>query len=534
MVRGVTDLPPLPGLNPLLTPLPPKFNTLRPYQIPAIMDILDWFTREKVVVLDAPTGSGKTIIAEVVRLMLSTRGIYVAHNKDLQTQFSSDFDYSSIMWGRANHLPEHAAVNPNTTCADCLTQTGGSCFLCSSRDTCPYVVAKNQAAESPVPVLNMAYWLNETRSGKSPFAHRGLTVVDEVDCLESVLMGQVSVTIPARLAKQLSIPPPSLLTKDRTYAPWARDTSLLLLSALRDADRLPKDRMARRKVYLSGLLSRVRGMAEDLERETGGWVYTGGAGSDRRVGDSIEFRPVEVARFGRERIWNTDKRFLLMSGSVVSASMLLEGLGWDGGYGLVSLESQFPAKNRPIVVRPVVDMGRRAREDSTIPRLARAVDRILTDHPDDRVLAHTVSYTLTEALRTSLQTSRPVFTYDSSITRAEALDAFKQTDNAVILAPSLDRGIDLPDDLCRVIIIVKLPFPNLGDQQISARLHTKGGDVWYQVQVARSLMQMTGRGVRHVDDYAVTYVLDEAWGGWYAKWQRLLPAWWRRAVRVER
>ena len=79
----------------------------------------------------------------------------------------------------------------------------------------------------------------------------------------------------------------------------------------------------------------------------------------------------------------------------------------------------------------------------------------------------------------------------------------------VLVAPSLTRGLDLPDDLCRVVIIIKAPFPYLGDPQVNKRLHRdQGGSLWYDIQTAREVAQMTGRAVRHDTDWAVTYILD--------------------------
>ena len=73
----------------------------------------------------------------------------------------------------------------------------------------------------------------------------------------------------------------------------------------------------------------------------------------------------------------------------------------------------------------------------------------------------------------------------------------------------------------------------MGDKQVAARAHSRGGDLWYAVETIATLMQMTGRGVRSEDDYCVTYVLDEAlsarpssnpslWG----KIKKLAPQWW--------
>ena len=103
-----------------------------------------------------------------------------------------------------------------------------------------------------------------------------------------------------------------------------------------------------------------------------------------------------------------------------------------------------------------------------------------------------------------------------------------------MLAPSMSRGIDLPDDLCRVQIIAKCPFPALGDKQIASRLHLPGGQLWYTVKTIRDMVQMTGRAVRHDNDWAVTYIMDVNFGkNLWSKWKRLFPAWWAESVNTK-
>lgn len=95
----------------------------------------------------------------------------------------------------------------------------------------------------------------------------------------------------------------------------------------------------------------------------------------------------------------------------------------------------------------------------------------------------------------------------------------------------MDRGVDLKDDDCRVVVVAKVPFPYLGDKQVSARLHSPGGQAWYTVQTIRTLVQMTGRGVRHEDDWCESYVLDSVMlKQLWKKDKRLFPGWWAEAV----
>jgi len=169
------------------------------------------------------------------------------------------------------------------------------------------------------------------------------------------------------------------------------------------------------------------------------------------------------------------------------------------------------------------------------PDMLRGVAAVLDRHPSDRILVHTVSYELARYLKLGLKEGqwfgrRPIITYDSSKEKDDALRRYSATPNAVLLAASMDRGIDLPDDLCRVQVVAKIPFPNIKDKRINARMYSKNGRIWYRMQTIRTLIQMTGRGVRSETDHAVTYILDAAFTDNLWKSRHLFPDWWVEAL----
>lgn len=522
-----------PQLNPLLTDLPAKFTHIHGYQRDAITRILEHFdTGERVVVVDAPTGSGKTLIAEVVRLMLETTGSYVCHSKALQDQFSEEFGWP-VLYGKANYLPLDAGrFVMDVTCEDC---EGEECVLCGG-GKCPYQTARDEALFSPVAVVNSALWLSSLHNPKHWLARRGLTVFDEADTLEGALLSQAEIVVSPWAQRAYGIEPPEKMTKDESYQAWAEAT-LVRLRDVRSGMRVEAGdiRATRARKRVENLARNVQLLADDLAVGRP-WVYTGGAGSDRRQGEVVSFKPVKVDGFGKSRIWTHSPRFLLMSGTVVSAGMMLRGLGWDGGYGEVRVESQFHAKNRPVVVRPRADMSRASQSELGLRKVLEEVERIAADHAGDRILVHTVSYQLARTVEAGLgsKVDRPVFTYDSSSAKNVGLTKFLGTPDAVLVAPSLDRGVDLYDDRCRAQIILKLPFLSLADRQVSERLHKDpDGEVWYNVEVARTLMQMVGRGVRNANDYCTTYILDSHYRKWAEGWRHLFPKWFAKAIRLD-
>lgn len=200
-------------------------------------------------------------------------------------------------------------------------------------------------------------------------------------------------------------------------------------------------------------------------------------------------------------------------------------------YATVSIPSTFPPTRRPIYIYPIAEMSRKNKAHA-YPLVAKAVERILDRHPTDRILVHTVSYDLNEYLLAALPNhSSRIQTYKSSSEKQRAIDRYIYSPASVLLAPSLDRGIDLRGDDCRVIIVCKVPFPSLGDKQVSAKLYSSGGQTWYSVKTVRSLVQMTGRGMRSEDDSCESYILDAQFiNNIYRRSKNLLPQWWREAL----
>lgn len=200
-------------------------------------------------------------------------------------------------------------------------------------------------------------------------------------------------------------------------------------------------------------------------------------------------------------------------------------------YSTARVPAVFPAENRPIFVTPIADMTAKKKDDS-FPKMGTAIRAVINKHPDDRILIHTVSYDLASFLLRDLTAKlgpahRRLMTYKGAGERDQIIERYRKTKGAVLIAPSLERGVDFKGDDCRVVVVAKVPYPHLGDKQVSARMHSKGGQLWYSVQTARSLVQMTGRGVRSADDYCTTYILDTQFvANFWKRSKALLPQWW--------
>lgn len=488
--------------------------------------------------LDADTGGGKSLIAEATRRALGVKACYVVATKTLQEQVASTErgfgDYARVVMGRDNYPTElrprdfDAPWGRRITCGDC---TGDDCTYCVGRGSCPYYVAKAAAVGAPLTPLNAAYFLGEANSPRSQFAGRGLVVYDEADELENQIMGHVEVRISDRRARQLGIRKPKVTVPDGWWD-WVQAEALPSVRSRMEALRGRRDPLSiRERTSLERLAANLLLLEPDEDEEGLRWVYTG-AGARDRDDWSIAFKPVTVdAVAPAYALGGQGQHYLLMSASFVSTDVVAEGLGLDPDHvGVVRMEEGFDPSRRPVRIDAVATVTHDNKPDA-YPALAKKLEVVLERHPDERGLVHTVSYELAGYLTRALAHTGRVRQYHNASERAELLRWMRETEGAVVCAPSFERGIDLPHELCRFIVVAKVPYPYLGDPQTNARMRTtKNGRLWYAVQTVRRLVQQTGRGMRAADDHCTCYVLDKEFSRLWGRRRRLFPKRWRKSV----
>lgn len=289
--------------------------------------------------LDAPTGSGKTLIGELTAQSLNVRALYLCSSLSLQSQFHRDFPRSVILKGRANY-PTHDAPGtfPGLNAGDCdkshtelpacfqcdpnvqaMMEDEMHCRFCHPVVQCPYEIAKFAAIRSPLVVTNTSYFLHEANYvGNLPIG-RGLIIVDEADTLEDVLMSFVEVSLTARKAKSYGIEPPDKKTVESSWVEWATSAEATLRSYRVAGDSVDSIRARNAHKRLLGNIKRLND--PDTGIQSGGWVYTGYDKGD------ISFKPITVSGLTEDYLFRHAPRFLLMSATTISFPIFAETLG---------------------------------------------------------------------------------------------------------------------------------------------------------------------------------------------------------------
>lgn len=151
-----------------------------------------------------------------------------------------------------------------------------------------------------------------------------------------------------------------------------------------------------------------------------------------------------------------------------------------------------------------------AYKDDSFPKLQPLVYQICKDkHPTDKGIIQTGSYANAVTLyqNSPKQLQDRMLMYSTSKEKEEAVEKHKNsTEPTILVGPTLAEGVDLPGDLCRFIIILKVPYPVIVDQYVKKKMERF--PLWYRSATSNSIIQGIGRGVRYDSDYCETFILD--------------------------
>ncbi len=508
-------------MKPIDLRLPEKFKEFRAGQLEMSAKIAT--SSKYAFLLDAPTGSGKSLLAATVQRLREHKIIYIVTTKQLQDQILRDFSYAKTIKGKSNYpCLKYKKLGLS---ADSCTHTKTN--ECSSIDHCPYRIAKKEALGAELAVLNMAYFLNEANY-VGGFSDQKYAIIDECDTTESQLMSYIEFVVTNKQLAEFRVEPPKFKTKFESWIEWANKVREIVIAEQHKlAETMdspwysPEVSDVRRMTSLERFIAKLGYFVSNVDTT---WIWY-------PEEERWTFKPVWVAKFGETYIWSHFEKVLCMSATILDARQFANNVGivpkHDCEY--LSIPSPFPKENRPVYVDPVDDIIY-ANMDRALPRLASKIQEIMNKYPTKKILVHCVSYQISKYLVEKIRSPR-IITH-SAKDRASQIDLYKASDRPlVMISPSMDRGIDLPGDLCDVVIIAKVPYPSLGDPRIKKRVYgSSDGNSWYAHHTISTIIQAAGRATRSIDDHTDTFILDAQFSKLYKDYKFMFPPWFRESI----
>ncbi len=146
--------------------------------------------------------------------------------------------------------------------------------------------------------------------------------------------------------------------------------------------------------------------------------------------------------------------------------------------------------------------------DASLENIKPILFNIINQNKGKRGIIQTGSYDFAKKLMfyAPPEVAGRFISYNGSKEKQIAVEEYKMREDAILIGPTLVEGVDLPNDLCRFIIILKVPYPNLKDRYVTEKI--KLFPMWYNSTTSNAIIQGIGRGVRNENDYCVTYIMD--------------------------
>ena len=507
---------------------------------------------ESTLVIDAPTGAGKSLIAmwsAHILKELGNRGYMVTSDLSLQDQYESDFYNYGLRWPSIKGVDNYeCSVNGLPfSLGDCKLKGMGyeqaeklPCY-----NSCEYLQNRRRAIDQPIALLNYSFWLIQRNYVEAkmlqddrpvPFEQRDFVFFDEAHRIDDIVQSHFSPRIEPGLVERMMTLNRFASKQGFQEASYTKNKIQSLVNhmmvggkndvftAMSEFERIlhgfgkvrqVANKMAKKRYGTAGVpkdwqtafghfdrLKDVHCKVEDylsLIKEVG---------IDKMVLDQNEheakFMCVEESLMINKYLHEKANFKVFMSATIGDPRAFVKIMGIKNAK-FIRMDNAFNYDKSPVVFVNRHKLSFREREES-LPKVVEIMDQIIGKHKGQRGIIHCGSYEFMNYIQSKSKHTFRLMNYENSKQKAEVLELFKKKEDAVLMGPSLLEGLDLKDDTSRFQIFFKVPYPSLGDPLIKAKMQTS--NEWYDWKTGISIMQGVGRSVRSKDDWAVTYVLD--------------------------
>lgn len=521
------------------------FETFNPGQYEAIEYAITSFrSGKRHVVLQAPTGIGKSAIATTIHRVLRElnagwRTTIITATKGLQDQYEAEDSDIYSLKGKTNYpCPLGRGYY---TSAGCKTARGED--ICSTpSETCTYLKRRTYWCKvAPLRLTNSSFQIEASEGLVMEEENRAnLIVVDECHDIDEHLVSHSTLRVEMEKMEHMKkntstafvnkfsnfinmfveLPIGTAFHLDNQM----RTDSKNLLKEIDDMLDDIEEKLSQKKSHNESLvgaqdeLSAIRDKLSLFAEHEGEWLVT-----EFGFANLVELKPVYAYQVSQYALFRKADFFLHMSATICGFDAYLYTLGIKKeDAAIMDLPNPIPLENRKVTVIPRMKVS----GDFDRGRLTDLIDKIVDRHEDQNGVIHTVSFTLAKEI---LENSRHQKIMIISNNRDEILDALKTKKGIVILSPSVEKGYDFKGDMCRFQILPKVPFHYLGDKWVS--LNMSRDNNWYARKAILRLVQASGRAIRGVNDYASTYILDANFERLYRNNDNLFPEWYLDSVK---
>lgn len=502
----------------------------------------------KTIILSAPTGVGKSLIAATLARYYGSSFIVTA-SKQLQDQYSRDLKFLMPVKGKSNFAclklmdqesimssDTKSAIQRGLTCEKGLceetTMKNGkkvkeSCQFKpklgepqdATKNSCYYYEQKYRALTSPHSIWNYAAYFQLMKFNRKSYAEyvsKPIAIFDEAHKVEDQIIQFIGVDIYNAYLSECNIDAKAYdLRESRTIAELLNDLAKEYSNQIKKLVESRSFMLNPDYVLLAKLESRYEKMANayaEMFSNKNNFVVNEPFKDERGNFRSVSVKPLDISKYVKTFFDIENQIFM---SATIDKDSFCENAGLDPSkVGFVDTpRSPFPPDKRRINFLNVKKLSYSSSKDDELA-VIKKIDEIMSQHDSERGLILTSSEKRCLDIRNNLseknrQRIRICHSRnENGMTQDEILQEHSFDDDGVLLSSSLWEGVDLKDDLSRFQIIAKVPYPNLSEKRTKDKMQKF--PLWYKSQTITKLLQGFGRSIRSEEDWAVTYVLDSA------------------------
>lgn len=488
--------------------LPPKFTKWRSSQEEAI-DLINR-SQKRAVVICAPTGFGKSPVAVGSSLLAGEPTAIVTQSKGLQDQYFRD--YKSIgmvdLRGRNNYICD---LKPDYTCQE------GYAARCPYKGTvgCPASQAEMRAATSSLVVTNYAKWTRSKMYGQG-LSHITRVIFDEAHEVPEAIASAMQVTLNHKeieevLGKAFLVGPDA--QEFANWKCWAVGARAIAEAKFIEArERVnqshdPKPSWVKHFNHMRNLVRRLGTLSTANKSE---WIV-------EEVDGGYQFDPIRPARYAESALFLRVPKIVFVSATIRPKTLYMSGVSKEN-FDFQEFNSDFDPSRSPIYHIPTMRVDARSGDLSL---LWARLDQLFSKRQDRKGIVITTSYQYQKDVRQSSRFASNMLLNEKGEAPTELIDRFRKSGaGKILVSPSVGTGYDFPDDDCRYLAMLKIPF-DPPSKILKAR---EADDKEYRsYRAMQKLVQNFGRPVRSKEDWAERVIFDNHCEWFIPRYAHLAP-----------
>lgn len=508
-----------------------------------------FINNKRNVILSADTGTGKSIIGAVIAKVFSyefedelsesdevKNSMIVVHSNSLVKQYGQTFkDFDSKEFhqiiGAGNYKCEAGKTIQTTeknkiyTGEDCFKKKAEKNIVEKYCNHCAYNIAKSYINKTDTLITNYSYHFIS-----SMWSHhlkpRKIIIFDEAHTINDVFCEHNSIYVSAERLK-------TYIDECQHYYPLETREFVSVLNSIREdvlRDKVVESNYVLTIKRLMGAYKQIsaifkkkaeEAMIDDflkLNKISKKYFDLGCKIGDLftyeydHVFENKEFeftiKPIFVNKMSEQIMAEYN---LFMSATISPEFMMTTMNLTETDTAFVKLAPVYDPENKQIMFCGTKKLNYSAMNDpETIKDLQDTVAEIVDSTVEDgyKGLMLTPSFDISEKLSKKIPKTVKLFLHKRGMKIDPLINEFKSYTGgpAILVSPSIYEGLDFADDYSRYQIIVKAPYPSLGEKRMK-HIAEKYPEV-YRIITLKKIVQGIGRSCRNSEDWCLTFVLD--------------------------